>query len=249
MKQILYVGNKLKRNNQSVTTIDTLSSLLINETYNVISTSDKQNKLLRLFDMVYTFLKFYKKVDFMLIDTYSTFNFMYAYILSVLAKWFNVKYIPILHGGNLPSRLLKSPVLSKQIFKNSYINIAPSNYLKAEFEKHGYAVEYIPNVLEIKNYTFKLRTNLQPNLLWVRSFAKIYNPIMAIKVLNHLQKTYPKAKLCMIGAIKDESYEACVKLTQELNLVNSVEFTGLLTPSEWRLKSEKYDLFINTTNF
>ena len=159
MKQILYVGNKLKSNNQSVTTIDTLSSLLIEEGYNVVSTSDKQNKLLRLLDMVCTFFKLYKKVDFMLIDTYSTFNFMYAYVLSVLAKWFKVKYIPILHGGNLPNRLLNSPAMSKQIFKNSYRNIAPSNYLKVEFEKYGYAVEYIPNVLEIKNYTFKLRTN------------------------------------------------------------------------------------------
>ena len=72
---------------------------------------------------------------------------------------------------------------------------------------------------------------------------------MAIKVLHLLQKTHPKAKLCMIGAIKDESYAACVKLIQELNMDSSVEFTGLLSPNEWRMKSEKYDLFINTTNF
>ena len=147
MKQILYVGNKLKGSKQSVTTIDTLSNLLTEEGYKVFTTSDKQNKFLRLLDMIFTFLKLHKKLDFMLIDTYSTSNFMYAYLLSVLAKTFKIKYIPILHGGNLPDRLLNSPKMSDQIFKNSYKNIAPSNYLKFAFEKKGYTVDFIPNIL------------------------------------------------------------------------------------------------------
>ena len=38
----------------------------------------------------------------------------------------------------------------------------------------------ISNFIELEKYNFKSRTNLEPNLLWVRSFHKSYNPIMAV---------------------------------------------------------------------
>ena len=248
MKKILYVGNQLKGKGQSVTTIDTLSTLLRGEGYKVVTTSNKTNKMLRLLDMVFTFLKNYKKIEVVLIDTYSTTNFYYAYILAKLATLFNVKYIPILHGGNLPNRLEKSPKWSAQLFGNAFKIVAPSNYLKQAFEKKGYQVVFIPNVLEMKNYRYQQRKQLQPNLLWVRSFATIYNPQLAIQVVAKLKERYPHATLCMIGADKGE-LQACKELTQQLNIQNSVEFTGLLTPQQWHKKSEDYDIFINTTNF
>ncbi len=248
MKKILYVGNQLESKGQSVTTIDTLSTLLKSEGHAVVTTSNKQNKILRLLDMVLTFFQNYKTVDVVLIDTYSTTNFYYAYIISVLSKVFKVAYIPILHGGNLPERLKKSPKMSAQIFSNSYTNIAPSNYLKSAFEKEGYDVEFIPNVLEIKNYKFKERKQFKPNLLWVRSFAEIYNPQLAIQILSKLQEIHPNAKLCMIGADKGE-LQNCKALVKQLKLEKSVVFTGLLTPKQWHKKSEEYDVFINTTNF
>ncbi len=248
MKKILYVGNQLKGKGQSVTTIDTLSTLLKSEGHHVIVTSNKQNKVFRLLDMIFTFLKNVKQVDVVLIDTYSTSNFYYAYIVAILAKVFKVEYIPILHGGNLPNRLENSPKMSAQIFNNSYTNIAPSNYLKIAFEKEGYIVTFIPNILEIKNYPLKKRKQLQPHLLWVRSFAKIYNPQLAIKILNKLKATYPTAKLCMVGADKGEM-QACENLAKQLNLENDIEFTGLLAPKQWHKKSVEYDIFINTTNF
>lgn len=249
MKKILYVGNKLKNDKHTVTTIDTLSTLLKSEEYNVVTTSDKKNKVVRLLDMILTFLKNHKEIDYLLIDTYSTFNFYYALILALLAKWFKVKYIPILHGGNLPSRLLSSPKLSQIIFNNSYKNVAPSNYLKSVFENNGFKTLFIPNVLEIDKYHFKKRISIAPKLLYVRSFSSLYNPQLAIKVLSLLLKTHPEAKLCMIGPDKDGSLLECKILAKTLGIENSVEFTGMLSKSDWHKKSEEFDIFINTTNF
>lgn len=246
---ILYIGNNLGKESKYVSTIETLSNLLELEGYTVKTYSNKSNKLLRMLDMSWALIKHKKISDFVLIDTYSTTNFYYALIISQLARIFKLKYIPILHGGNLPFRLKKNSYFSKLIFKNSYKNIAPSNYLKYEFEKMGYKTVFIPNIIEINNYTFKERKKLNPNLLYVRAFDYIYNPIMAIKVLYNLKQTFPEAKLCMIGPFKDNSINKVKKEISNLKLTNSVEITGVLTKKEWHKKSEEFDIFINTTNF
>jgi glycosyltransferase involved in cell wall biosynthesis len=108
---------------------------------------------------------------------------------------------------------------------------------------------FIPNILEIENYKFKNRKVIEPKLFWVRAFKEIYNPTLAIIVLDLLKKEYPKAKLCMVGPFVDDSYSDCLKLISELKLENSVEFTDVLLKEDWHKKSEDYDIFINTTNF
>jgi len=199
--------------------------------------------------MCLTLIKHRKKVDYVLIDTFSTVNFYYVLIISQLSIIFRLKYIPILHGGNLPQRLDDDKFFSKLIFNNSYKNIAPSNYLKSAFENKGYKTIFIPNIVEIENYNFKKREFLEPKLFWVRAFKEIYNPTLAIKVLDKLKKEYPKAQLCMVGPFVDDSYNDCLKLVEDLNLENSVEFTGVLLKEDWHKKSEDFDIFINTTNF
>ena len=123
MKNILYIGNNLSTKGKNETTIETLSKSLRLEGYTVFVYSNTSNKLLRLMDMLFAIIKHSKKTDFVLIDTYSTSNFYYAYLSSLLCKFLNLKYIPILHGGNLPNRLKSNPRLSKTIFNKSYKNI------------------------------------------------------------------------------------------------------------------------------
>jgi len=247
--KILYIGNNLTGKTKYNSTIVVLSSLLSSEGFSVTISSDKTSKLLRLLDMCFTLIKHRNKIDYILIDTFSTINFYYAFIISQLARVFNLKYIPILHGGNLPERLEKDKLLSNLIFKNSYKNVAPSNYLKSSFESKGFETMFIPNILEIQNYKFKGRKHLEPKLFWVRAFKQIYNPTLAIKVLAMLKKEHPTAKLCMVGPFVDNSYNECLSLISELKIEKSVEFTDVLLKEDWHKKSEDYDVFINTTNF
>ena len=198
--------------------------------------------------MMWNVLWFSRKISYVLIDTYSTKNFYYAYVVSRLCFLLNLKYVPILRGGNLSYRLDNSPKMAKAIFSNSYKNVSPSNYLKSEFDKRGFSATYIPNVIEIKNYKFLERGISTPRLLYVRAFAGIYNPEMAIKVLNELSKTYTDASLCMIGPVKDESFERCKALVKRLNLEDKVEFTGKLSKSAWHKKAEEFNIFVNTTD-
>ncbi|NHN26182.1 glycosyltransferase family 4 protein [Flavobacterium jejuense] len=248
MKSLLYIGNKLSKHGFNKTTVETLETSFEEEGYKVYSVSDKKSFFFRILDMIFTLIKLSRKIDYVLIDTYSTKAFWYAFFTSQLARMFAIKYIPILHGGNLPNRLQKNPFLSQLVFKNAYKNVAPSNYLKSEFEKESFTnVIYIPNTIEIEKYTLKVRKDFQPKLLWVRAFASIYNPEMAVQVLFELQKEYPNASLTMVGPDKDGSLFETQKKADDLGV--KVTFTGQLSKETWWQLASEHDVFINTTHF
>ena len=133
-KKILYLGNKLAHKGYTPTGVDTLGLRLEQEGFLLRYSSSKSSKLLRLFDMLVEVIKSRHWADYVLIDTYSTQSFWYAYLTARLCHLFALKYIPILHGGNLPQRLVKSPKASKRIFGKAYANVAPSLYLKRSFQ-------------------------------------------------------------------------------------------------------------------
>ncbi|MCI2228401.1 glycosyltransferase family 4 protein [Polaribacter sp. MSW13] len=247
--KILYIGNNLTKKTKYGSPIFLLSKLLTTEGYDVTVSSNKLNKLLRFLDMFFTTIKKRNQIDYILIDTFSTYNFYYALVISQLARLFKVKYIPILHGGNLPHRIHNNQFLSNLIFKNSYINIAPSNYLYSFFKLKEYKVTHIPNIIELDLYQFKLRKIILPKLFWVRAFKEIYNPTLAIEVLKLLKKEYSNATLCMVGPFVDNSFLETKSLIKKYSLESSVEFTDTLTKEDWHHKSTEFDVFINTTNF
>jgi glycosyltransferase involved in cell wall biosynthesis len=243
-KRLVYIGNNLISENP--TTIKKLVLILEELGWKVDMYSNKKNKVFRLIEMCFGILK-NRRAYIVLIDTYSTLNFYYAIIISQLARIIGLDYIPILHGGNLPMRLNNNSYLSNLLFKNAKINISPSNYLYTVFKNKGFKVQVIPNAINIEDYPLKERSSLKPRLLWVRAFNKIYNPQMAIKVLALLKREFPSAILCMVGPDNDGSLVDVRNLAKELDIEESVEFTGKLTKQEWIKKSKSYDIFIYTT--
>lgn len=244
---ILYIGNKLSKHGINPTTVETLGELLSKD-FNVVSCSDKKNIVVRMLDIVFNIIKFRKKTEYILIDTYSGLSFYYAFFSAFFSNLFNVKYIPILHGGNLPGRLKNSPYMSNYIFSKSYVNVSPSLYLVDEFNSYNYRVKYIPNAIDTPNYNLKHRFVIRPNILYVRAFAEVYNPQMAVSMFNFLIEDFPDAKLCMVGPVKDNSFNETVALASSLGLSDNISFIGRLSKNEWHELSKEYDVFINTTN-
>lgn len=244
MKNLLYVGNRLSRHGLTATGIEILGPLLEREGFGLSYASSKKNKAARLADMLWQVFLRRSKIDYVLIDTYSTWNFWYAFAVSRLCRAFKVKYIPILHGGNLPGRLAKNPALCQRIFAYSVVNVAPSEYLRQVFSDAGFRVIRIPNPFDAAEFPYTERTSLSPNLLWVRSFAELYNPEMALRVLTLVKEKYPGAKLCMVGPEKDGKL-ATLKLLAAKQRAD-ITFTGKLSKAEWAEKSRDYDIFLNT---
>jgi len=247
-KKFLYIGNKLSKHGNTATSIETLGGFLEEEGYTVYYASSKKNKILRLLDMLFTTIKVSSKVDYVLIDTYSTQNFWFAFFVSQLCRVLNLKYIAKLHGGDLPNRLKKSPFLCDLIFNNAYKVTAPSHYLLDAFkDKYPQNLIYIPNTIELKKYEYFVRDFDVPKILWVRSFSKIYNPKMAIQVAADLRNEFPNVTLCMVGPDKENLINDCKEFAKELAV--DVVFTGKLSKKKWVKLSENFNVFINTTHF
>lgn len=245
----MYVGNQLAHHGHTPTSIDRLAPLLREEEYTVYTSGTKKNKPLRLLEMINSIIRNRKNVDVVLIDTYSTAAFYFAWLCAKVCTSLNIKYVPLLHGGNLPERIKESPGMSKQLFGNSFANVCVSGYMQHYLDKNGYDSMLIENSIDLSLYPFKKRSVPIPKLLWVRAFHRIYNPQMAIKVAEELRSEFPDVQLTMVGPERDGSLEECKQICAKLNLHEQVKFTDKLSTEEWIKLSEQQCVFINTSSY
>lgn len=246
---ILYIGNKLAEHGRTPTSIDTLGTLLEQEGHILYYASNKLKQSARLWDMLYSIWKYRKEVDLVLIDTYSTTAFYYAWLSAKLCRLLCVKYVPILHGGNLPARFQRSPGKCRTVFGNSTINIAVSPYLLHYLEQAEYRGTVIENSIALEDYSFRHRAQVRPQLLWVRSFHETYNPQLAVHLVHQLKQQYPDVQLTMVGPEVDGSMEKCKQLAEDLGVELHITFTGKLSKDKWTSLAQSKDIFINTTNY
>ena len=244
-QKLLYLGNKLESRGKNPTGVDFLSPLLREET-EVISGSTILNPVLRLIDMVRLVI-YNLDASVILVDTYSGLAFWYTFTLSVLCQLLGLKYVLILHGGNLPWRAAKSPHIFYFVCSNAHGLVCPSDYL-ADSLGLKYKLTVIPNFINLFEYTFSHRKSVRvPKLLWVRSFSEIYNPSMAIEILNGL-RSFEGATLTMVGPDSDGTMSKVKEKVAQENLIDKVSFAGRLTKAQWRELSTSHNIFINTTN-
>ena len=246
---ILFIGNFLSKHGLNPTPIEDLA-IVLSERYEVKTSSDKKSSLLRLLDMAKCVISNRMGCKLIIVDVFSTRALVFSCLVILLAKWFKIPYVPVLHGGNLPERFKKHPITFNFLFSEASRIISPSKYLQASSQHINFPITVIPNYIDVKKYSFKIRQEIKPNLFWVRAIHSIYNPSMAIHVLDQIRKIYPNALLCMVGPVKDNKImEELNEMMSRLNLKNYVTFTGHLSKKQWIELSANYDIFINSTNY
>ncbi len=244
---ILYIGNILSSKGMNPPPIELIrDEICKSSNIKMIIASDKKNRIFRFLHMNYVYWGNYNRASLMFIDVYSTKAFYFAFYFAFISKFFSLKYIPIIHGGNIDIRIKKSKWMTKFVFKNAETNISPSKYVYNIFKNNTFEVKYIPNCINFSNYKFKKRQKIRPRIIWLRSFHEIYNPKMAINVLKIIRIFYDDAKLTMIGPDKDGSLNRCKELSKKYNLVQNIKFLGYLNKIEWIKIAKDHDIFINT---
>ena len=103
--RLLYIGNNLKRKDFNPTSVEFLGKKL-KEDFHVDRISSVENMAFRLLHIWAVLLFKGNRYQRVLIDTYSTTAFHFAWTAARICKWKGIPYIPILHGGNLPIRLV-----------------------------------------------------------------------------------------------------------------------------------------------
>ena len=222
-----------------------LADLFIQEGYFVRLTSTIPSRILRLFDTVVSLIAWRKKVDLVILSVFSGPGFGMADITSLIARQLGIPLIFVLRGGNLPDFSRRHPHWVRRVLERCDVLVSPSSFLAHFFDDWGLNVKIIPNVLEIENYPYRMRSDIQPNLLWMRTFEAAYYPEMAVKVLKELREIYPQARLTMAGQEK-ELFEPVRRLAAHYNLLEATRFPGFLDMSGKQREFPSHDIFLNT---
>jgi glycosyltransferase involved in cell wall biosynthesis len=81
----------------------------------------------------------------------------------------------------------------------------------------------------------------------MRAYHPIYNPVMAVRVLQRLRRTLPEATLVMAGQDKGMMREVA-DAARSLGVADAVEIAGFLDEKGKRAAAARSDIFINTTH-
>jgi glycosyltransferase involved in cell wall biosynthesis len=240
------VGNLLGRNPGYITTQgQILADLLSKEGHTVISCSSKINRVCRLLDIVWTVFWNRKKFDVLILEVYSGLNILMSETVSFLGRLIDVPMIFVLHGGNLPAFSKRYPRWVKRVLARGDILVAPSTYLVKGLKHLGLSIRVVRNIIDVNEYPFRLRRNISPKMIWMRSFHSIYNPQMAVMVLRSIRDKHPDASLVMAGL--DKGLEPEIKrMVAELGLQDAVRFPGFLDQDAKIKEFSEADMYLNT---
>jgi glycosyltransferase involved in cell wall biosynthesis len=249
-KRLFLVGYFSKSIFNSKSVSQEMAERLLKCGWQIFTSSHKRNPLARLVDMMWSAWKFRKEYSVAHIDVYSNRSFIWAEIVCLVLYLLRKKYILTLHGGGLPEFATKWPRRVHLLLHSAHKVTAPSEYLRHHMQKYRQDILIIPNPIDVDRFFFRHRMAATAHMVWVRSFHDIYNPSLAIKVLEILNKKHIDASLVMIGPDKhDGSLLACKQLARQLNIKSKVEFKGAIPNRQIPVLLNQADIFLNTTNF
>ena len=244
--RILFVGPMLGRHpwwgpNPS----EELATRLEERGYPCSLVSTKLSKFQRLADILATIWKMRKQIDLLCLQVYSGPSFVVEDSASWLAHRLGLPVIMFLHGGNMPAFIKRFPGWTRRVLKRAQVIVTPSAYLAQAIGPLGFQARLIPNAIDICDYPFVHRSYPRPNLLWMRTFHEIYNPLLAVDSFKQVRQVYPQARLTMAG--QDKGLLGSVKdRAQKLGLGESVRFAGFLDTRSKQCEFARHDIFLST---
>jgi glycosyltransferase involved in cell wall biosynthesis len=218
------------------------------EGYTIYKRSGYRNKLLRLFDILYFLIMKRKKYDEVILLIFSGRAFALEYLVLVCAQLLNKPIKGIIHGGAMAGFYKEFPKSVEKVFMKCKVLASPSNYLIQYFLARGYAIEYIPNFIETKDFPSAWVGDNKPRLLWIRAFHDIYNPELAIRCISELKQQFPNLELTMIGPDMGVLLR-CKKLIADLNLNHCIHLLGFIPNNELHEFYASHSIFLNTTRY
>lgn len=247
---ILMIGNYLPQPKYNKNIWQFLSEHLSVEGWCVISTSSKENRLLRLLDMLFTVWRYRHVYQIAQIDVFSGSAFAFAQSCSWLLRRLHKPVVFTLHGGRLAEYAQAHPKRVKRVFQRATVIVTPSPFLQQELRLFHTDIRHIPNPIDTHPAIVRLRKDPKPILVWVRAFHQIYNPTLAVRTIALLIPDFPDLRLLMLGPDKgDGSFTMFTQEAIKLGVDTHIELIGAVDHDDVLLWLDKADIFINTTNF
>jgi glycosyltransferase involved in cell wall biosynthesis len=214
----------------------------------IVRTSDRDSRVQRLADMVQTTWTKRRHYGCAHVDVFSGAAFAWAEVVCFELRRLRKPYVLTLRGGNLPAFARRWPRRVRHLLRSTRMVTAPTPYLRDALADHAQIV-VVPNAVAIPAYPFRRRAPARANLVWVRAFHEVYNPVLAVEVVAQLAAAHPAITLTMIGADKgDGSLQAVETRARELGVTDLVRLIPGIAKGDVPKYLAEADVFLNTTN-
>lgn len=151
--------------------------------------------------------------------------------------------------GALPEFAARNAGRVSRLLNSAAVVTSPSGYLVTAMSRYRPDVVLQPNPIRAASYTFRARSTPAPRLLWVRALHEIYNPSMAVRVVDRLRHDYPDVQLTIVGPDRgDRTREKTMELTRQLGVEAHVEFLGPVAKDRLPEVFDTHDIFLNTSS-
>jgi len=229
-----------------------LAERLAGRGWAVVKTSSRRGRIARLLDMVFTALLQRHRYRLAQVDVFSGRSFLWAEAVCYTLRYLGKPYVLSLHSGDLPlfaSASRKGRV--SRLLRSAAVVTTPSHYLLEQMNRYRPDLVLLPNALDISIYHFRLRKSPQARLIWLRSFSHqaVYNPMLAVKVVQMLFREQPDIALTMVGSDNgDGSLTRFQQQVKNLDVAERIFLPGGVPKKEVPHCMNKGDIYLNTTN-
>ena len=245
--RLLFVGTHVTPDIGSRSVAETLAERLKRRGFSPQLTSRRRFRIARVLDMLATVWMARDTYDVAVVDVYSGAAFRWAEWVTRLMRITRKPFVLTLHGGNLPNFARMQPRRTARLLSRATIVTAPSRYLVDAMKAARSDVRVIPNPLDLETYRYTERTRPSPRLVWLRTFHRVYDPVLAVRVLARVASYAHDANLTMIGPDKDGTLAHVRAEAERLGVLDRIIFTGGVPKSDVPSWLAKSDIFLNTT--
>jgi glycosyltransferase involved in cell wall biosynthesis len=113
------------------------------------------------------------------------------------------------------------------------------------FREFHITAEAIPNLIDPAHFSYRIREPLRPLLLCSRNLEPCYGIDLVLRAFAEVQKTFPQARLWVLGEGSQE--KAIRRLIAKLNLTG-VEVPGRVTREEIGRFYDQADILVNASH-
>jgi len=172
-----------------------------------------------------------------------------SFLLAPLPAWFvarmrGKKTIINYRSGECRDHLQRSAI-ARHVLKKTDRIVVPSGYLVDVMREFGLEAQIVPNIVDLSQFRYRLRRPLRPHLVCTRGFHPYYGVDVVVRAFAEVQKSYPGARLDLVGG---GGLEGEIRnLVRQLNL-SGVHFLGVAQHKDIARFYDQADVFVNASN-
>ncbi len=186
----------------------------------------------------------YRGVDVAHVFSASYWSFLLAPLPAwLIARLRGRKVIINYRSGEARNHLRKSRTARAVLSRTDRV-VVPSMYLVDVFREFGLAAQAVPNIVDLREFSYRARQPLRPYLICTRGFHPYYSADVVTRAFVEVKREFPEGRLCLVGK---GSLESAIRQVIDDFKLTEVEFTGPVPHERIPLLLDKADIFVNAS--